>query len=643
LSCPVRSDSLPADTRAAAGTPAAGAHHRPSDDEDDDVCGFSGELRFDGATPDVEAVYRMTGRMISRGPDSEGVWAAGPMAMGHRRLSIIDLSSCGNQPMHDAELGLTIVFNGCIYNYQQLRDQLQQERGYRFFSTSDTEVVLKAYHAWGDGFVERLQGMFAFVIHERATGRTFLGRDRFGIKPLYLAETGDRLRFASSLPALLAGGDVDTTIDRVALHHYLTFHSVVPAPHTIVQGVRKVPPATTIAIEPDGSRDVVEFWRPDFTRDPDRADWTERDWEDAVLDAMRSAVKWRTVADVPVGVLLSGGLDSSMVVGLLAEAGQTGINTFSIGFESVGGEEGDEFKYSDVIAERFDTDHHRLRIDATRMLPALGQAIAAMSEPMVSHDAVAFYLLSQEVSQHVKVVQSGQGADEVFAGYHWYPPMQALTDELGEADRDRLVAAAVDRYAQAFFDRSHDEMAQVLMPDHLVEEDVSRALVERHFRTPGAQTATDMALRLDSQIMLVDDPVKRVDNMTMAWGLEARVPFLDHEVLDVAARIPPELKLAQEGKGVLKEAARRVIPNEVIDRPKGYFPVPALKYLQGPYLDLVRDALHAPEARERGLYRREEVDRLLADPNGQLTPLRGNKLWQLALLEMWLQTHDVSP
>jgi asparagine synthase (glutamine-hydrolysing) len=608
------------------------------------MCGFSGELRLDGRVPDVAAVARMTSRMTSRGPDGEGIWAAGPVALGHRRLSIIDLTACGNQPMHDPDLGLTIVFNGCVYNYQELREQLRAERGERFFSTSDTEVVMKAYRAWGDGFVERLQGMFAFVIHERDSGRTLLGRDRFGIKPLYLAETGSRLRFASSLPALLAGGGIDTSIDPVAMHHYLSFHAVVPAPHTILTGVRKLPPATTLAIEPDGTRHTTEYWTPDFTRDPGRTDWTERDWEDAVLDAMRSAVKWRTVADVPVGVLLSGGLDSSLVVGLLAEAGQTGINTFSIGFEAVGGEEGDEFTYSDVIAREFATDHHRIRIDTARMLPALTDAIGAMSEPMVSHDAVAFFLLSQEVAKHVKVVQSGQGADEVFAGYHWYPPMQALTDALGVgADRDALVRQAVDRYQAAFFDRTHEEMAEVLRPEHRLERDVSRALVARHFARPGAETATDMALRLDSQIMLVDDPVKRVDNMTMAWGLEARVPFLDHEVLDVAARIPPELKLAQEGKGVLKEAARRVIPPEVIDRPKGYFPVPALKYLQGPYLDLVRDALHAPEARQRALFEDAYVARLLGAPNDELTPLRGNKLWQLGLLELWLQAHDVRP
>jgi asparagine synthase (glutamine-hydrolysing) len=319
--------------------------------------------------------------------------------------------------------------------------------------------------------------------------------------------------------------------------------------------VRKLPPATTLAIEPDGTRhdDRVLDARLHPRPGPGRLDRTRLGGRGPRRDAQRR--EWRTVADVPVGVLLSGGLDSSLVVGLLAEAGQTGINTFSIGFEAVGGEEGDEFKYSDVIAREFATDHHRIRIDTARMLPALTDAIGAMSEPMVSHDAVAFFLLSQEVAKHVKVVQSGQGADEVFAGYHWYPPMQALTDALGAgADRDELVRQAVDRYQAAFFDRTHEEMAEVLRPEHRLERDVSRELVARHFARPGAETATDMALRLDSQIMLVDDPVKRVDNMTMAWGLEARVPFLDHEVLDVAARIPPELKLAQEGKGVLKEA-----------------------------------------------------------------------------------------
>jgi asparagine synthase (glutamine-hydrolysing) len=449
---------------------------------------------------------------------------------------------------------------------------------------------------------------------------------------MYLTEDSSRLRFASSLPALLAGGGVDTRIDPIALHHYLSFHSVVPPQRTILRGVTKVPPASLIAIEPDGRRTTTTYWEPDFSRRTETAQWSERDWEDAVLSSLRLAVKRRLVADVPVGCLLSGGVDSSLIVGLLAEAGQHGLKTFSIGFESVGGVKGDEFKYSDIIAERFDTDHHQIRIDTDRMLPALEGAIGAMSEPMVSHDCVAFYLLSQEVAKHVKVVQSGQGADEVFAGYHWYPPMANATS----------LDSSVASYRKAFFDRDPDGVAALVNPDYLAESDPSGQFVTEHFAHPGAESGIDRALRLDTTVMLVDDPVKRVDNMTMAWGLEGRVPFLDHDLVELAASCPPELKVAHEGKGVLKQAARRVIPAEVIDRPKGYFPVPALTHLEGPYLDLVRDALYAPAAKERGLFRPEAVDRLLADPNGRLTPLRGNELWQLALLELWLQSHGIN-
>jgi asparagine synthase (glutamine-hydrolysing) len=425
---------------------------------------------------------------------------------------------------------------------------------------------------------------------------------------------------------------VDTRIDPVALHHYLSWHAVVPAPRTIIRGVRKLAPATIRVVEPDGSSRERIYWEAAYQRDPAKVGWSGGDWEDAVLGSLRTAVRRRLVADVSVGVLLSGGLDSSLVVGLLAEEGQHGLNTFSIGFEAVGGEEGDEFKYSDVIARQFDTDHHQIWIDTERTLPALEAAILAMSEPMVSHDVVGFFLLSQEVSKHVKVVQSGQGADEVFGGYHWYPPLLGV---------DRRAAA--DTYAATFFDRDHAAMAEVVRPEHITDEPVSHQFVAAHMGRPGADSAVDAALRLDSHIMLVDDPVKRVDNMTMAWGLEARVPFLDHELVELAAQCPPELKLARDGKGVLKQAARRVIPSGVIDRPKGYFPVPSLKYLHGPYLDLVRSALHAPAARERGLYRDEYLDRLLADPNSDLTPLRGNRLWQLALLEMWLQAHEIAP
>ena len=592
------------------------------------MCGICGEIRFDHGAADATAVARMAGRMQDRGPDAAGLFAQGRVAFGHRRLKIIDLSDSAQQPMVDPDLGLAIVFNGCIYNYPELRGELEA-KGYRFFSHGDTEVILKAFHAWGADCVTRFHGMFAFAIWERDSGRVTFARDRLGIKPLYLAEVAGGLRFASSLPALLAGGrdGIDTDIDPVALHHYMSFHAVVPAPLTILKGVRKLPPATILTVEADGSRTSRRYW--DLTVEPAGDDLRRapEEWQEMVMEALRLSVRRRLVADVPVGVLLSGGLDSSLIVGLLAEEGQQGLATFSVGFEAAGGEKGDEFQYSDIIARHYGTDHHRIFVESSRLLDTLPKTFAAMSEPMVSYDNVGFYLLSQEVSRHVRVVQSGQGADEVFGGYHWYPPLLGSTDPVAD-------------YARVFCDRGQEDYARAVDP-RFVGDNHSLAFIRDQFARPGAGRAVDKALRLDTTVMLVDDPVKRVDNMTMAWGLEARVPFLDHELVELAGRIPAEHKVRDGGKWVLKEAARKVIPSAVIDRPKGYFPVPALKYIEGPYLDFVRDHLTGDAARSRRLFNPEYVDTLLAAPKDHITPLRGSKLWQVALLEMWLQTHGL--
>jgi asparagine synthase (glutamine-hydrolysing) len=591
------------------------------------MCGIAGEIRFDGNFADSAVVSKMTEALAPRGPDGTGVLARGAVAFGHRRLKIIDLSEKAAQPMTDPQLGLTIVFNGCIYNYPELREELEA-KGYSFFSHGDTEVILKAYHCWREECVEHFHGMFAFAITERDSGRTMLARDRFGIKPLYIAQNASTLRFASSLPALLEAGDVDTTIDRDALHNYMSFHAVVPAPRTILNGVRKLPAATFRVIEADGtSRDHL-YWSPPYERNPADKGLTRDEWRDRVLDALRVAVRRRMVADVPVGVLLSGGVDSSIITGILAEEGQKNLMTFSIGFEEANGEKGDEFVYSDLIAEKFGTDHHKIFVPASDLMRHLPDTIHAMSEPMVSYDNIGFYLLSREVSKHIKVVQSGQGADEVFGGYHWYPPLASSND-------------VVRDYAKVFFDRDHARIANHLSPEWHCEKDASLEFVCDHLMMDRAATPVDRALRLDSHIMLVDDPVKRVDNMTMAWGLEARVPFLDHELVELAATIPTEFKLNDGGKGVLKDAARMVVPSEVIDRKKGYFPVPQLKYIQGEFLDMVRDSLTSKKAVDRGLFRKEYLEELFADPSGHITPLRGSELWQVALLEMWLQEHRI--
>ena len=586
------------------------------------MCGFGIELRRD-APPDRAALERMHAALAPRGPDGDGIWLDGRAGMVHRRLAIIDLSELGAQPMRDEALGLAIVFNGCIYNHHELRAELTA-LGHAFRSTSDTEVIMRGWVEWGEGVLDRLAGMFAFALLEIESGRCVLVRDRLGIKPLYLAELpGGGLRAASTLPALVAAGGVDTDVDPVALHHYLSWHSVVPAPRTILKGVRKLAPATILVVEPDGTRREREYWNPAHERD--EGERTEAEWREALLEALRVAVRRRMVADVPVGVLLSGGLDSSLIVALLAEQGQRGLATFSIGFPDAGGREGNEFAFSDLVATQYATDHHQIRVGTDELVQSLPQAIAAMSEPMVSHDCVAFWLLAQAVSRERKVVQSGQGADEVLGGYSWYPPLLEAP------------GSGLDTYAAEFFDRDDAQLRE--LTGAAAADDVSRAFAAGWFERAGAATPVDRALRLDSRIMLTDDPVKRVDNMTMAHGLEARTPFLDHELVELAARIPPSLKLADGGKGILKAASRGIVPDAVIDREKGYFPVPALSHLEEPVLGMVRDALTSSAARSRGLFHEDVVDAMLADPNAHRTNLDGSTLWQLGLLELWLQEH----
>ncbi|WP_459830555.1 N-acetylglutaminylglutamine amidotransferase, partial [Hydrogenophilus islandicus] len=389
------------------------------------------------------------------------------------------------------------------------------------------------------------------------------------------------------------------------------------------KGVRKIPPATVVTIEPDGRETRRTFWQLDFTRSREEEERPLGEWAERVLEQLRVAVRRRLVAEVPVGALLSGGVDSSLIVALMAEAGGK-PRTYTIGFTDVGDEKGNEFAYAAIVARAFGTEHEEIFVPETELLKRLPEAIAAMSEPMMSHDCVAFYLLSEAVSRHSKVVQSGQGADELFAGYFWYPKIANRHDPVGD-------------YLGVYRDRDYDEYLEAVNPEWRVE-DWAHRLVADHFARPGAAEPLDKALRLDTTVMLVDDPVKRVDNMTMAWGLEARVPFLDHELVELAAKIPPRHKLADGGKGVLKAAARQLLPHEVIDRPKGYFPVPALKYLQGAVLEKVREVLLSPAARSRGLFSLRYVEKLLAQPNEHFTRLRGSKLWQLGVLEWWLQT-----
>ncbi len=566
-----------------------------------------------------------------RGPDAGGSWLQNNVGLGHRRLSIIDLTQAAHQPMLDKELSL--VFNGCIYNYLQLRTELI-ELGHNFVSNSDTEVILKAYRQWGMDCVKRFEGMFAFAIWDDDQQQLLIARDRFGIKPLYYSPVKGGFRFASNTKALLLSGEINTEIDPIGLHHQFTLHGVIPAPHTILKGIKKLEPGHWLIINPDGQIYKKQYWRLESKAIHKNTYKTEKQWITALHKQLKKAVHKRlTAADVPVGVLLSGGLDSSLIVGLLDQAGVKDIHTFSIGFEDVAEEKGSEFEYSDLVVERYKTKHKKYLISNEEVLPRLPEAIKNMAEPMFGQDAIAFYLLAEQVSKDVKVVMSGQGADEVFAGYFWYPQMVSAHKKLTKQQM------AIDAFAPFYFDRNHQEWLAMIDPKYHIE-DVTSNFINDKLNEPNADSFIDQVLRLDSTTLIVDDPVKRVDNMTMAWGLEARVPFLDHHLVELAMAAPEELKTT-DFKYILKKIARGIVPDEVIDRPKGYFPMPALKYVRGNFFKMMKDTLTSKIAIKRGLFNQTYIKKLLDNAEGEesFTVIKGSKLWHVTLLELWLQEH----
>ena len=584
------------------------------------MCGIAGILNFNSQQPSLSDMKKMLAVLAVRGPDDSGTWGEQEVLFGHRRLAVIDLSNQAHQPMVDDATAL--IFNGTIYNHLELRKELQA-KGFVFKSHSDTEVIAKAYQAWGLECVPKLSGMFAFALWDRATKLLHLVRDRFGIKPLYYSKQNDCLIFASNPQAIIKSGKISSQLDLEALHFHFSLHAVVPAPRTILRQIRKVKPAHILSFNMDKSSEK-RYWQLnslEVKRD-------DLEWQQLTLNALRQAVKRRIQnADVPVGVLLSGGLDSSILVGLLAEQGAKNLQTFSVGFEDDVNEKGNEFTYSDSVAHKFQTQHHKISVANREVLKKLPDAIANMAEPMFGQDAVAFYLLSEQVSKHVKVVQSGQGADEVFAGYFWYQKMLTTSSNIDQQWK---------QFHYNYVDRDHYEMTTMLQKP---VPNITQQWLKQQFSNILADSFLAKVLNLDVCNLIVDDPVKRVDNMTMAWGLEARVPFLDHQLVELVATMPDRLKLAQGGKGILKTVARGIIPDIIIDRPKAYFPMPALKYIRGDFLIWIKEILLSNTARQRGLYQPKYVEKLLSQPTEHFTRINGSKLWHLALTEAWLQTH----
>lgn len=593
------------------------------------MCGISGEIRFDGKDTDIAAVAAVTRHMHRRGEDGEGIVSFGSKAFGHRRLKIFDLSEKAQQPMFDQKLGLAITFNGAIYNYLVLRRELQ-EKGYQFFSASDTEVLLKAYHCWGLDMLAKINGMFVFAIWERESGKTVLVRDRMGIKPLYYTHKPGYLRFASALPALLTC-ETDKIVDDEALHYYLMFH-VVPEPLSLIKGINKLEPGTAMVIDADGRSRKHRYWKLDFLSAGENSVLTENEWLEQLEITLIDAVKCRLLADVPIGILLSGGLDSSLIVALIAETTNKAPSTFSIGFESTPEEAGDEFSYSDIIARRFSTDHHKIFVETPKMHKSLIGCIKAMSEPMPSHDNVGFYILSKEVKKHVTVVQSGQGADELFAGYHWFQNMDRKV-----VSYDKAAAELCDRIA----DNSYDDYLGIVSPERRTPNH-ALSYMERLCGENESRSMVDHLQQYESTCALTNGPVARVDNMTMAWGLEARVPFLDYHVAELACRMPARLKTRKGGKYLLKKLARKFLPEEIIDRPKGYFPVPRLKNPGVEEINWLKEILSPANIKKRALFNHSYIEKLFKSSRSGSTNLGASRLWQIGVLECWLQANRIS-
>ena len=583
------------------------------------MCGIVGEYFFD-KNYKINNFDLLLNKIKSRGPDYSGFFVKNNLALGHSRLSIIDLSSASNQPYQDNEAQLILVYNGCIYNYKKLREILEKN-GHTFRTTGDTEVVLTSYKEWGYDCLKKFEGDFAFAIWDNKKRKLFLARDRFGVKPLYYHHSKNFFRFGSNIQSLIVKEDINLELDHKSLHLHFSLHSVVPAPKTIFKNINKIKPGHYMVLGDNNKLVIEQYWKLNIL-EQDQYISDEIEAKNLIKDSLVEAIEKRIDAsDIDVGVLLSGGLDSSLIVALAIKKFPK-LKTYSIGFDDDKKEKGSEFFYSDQVVNHFKTDHKKFIVDNNSVLSRLPETFKSMSEPMVAQDAVAFYMLSEIVSKEVKVVLSGQGADEGFGGYFWYQKIK--TEQNNYAN-----------FLKHYADRDHDEMIEFL--NYKYTENYTSRMIKKIFDKNKSKNLISKVLNYDITNLVVDDPVKRVDNMTMAWGLEARVPFLDHQLIEASTKIDPNIHLLRNGKNILKKISDSILPEDIISRKKGYFPMPALKYIRGEYYDFVYDILTSSECFNRNIYNMDYIKKLLKKPNEYTTAIDGNKLWHAAATELWFQ------
>ena len=583
------------------------------------MCGICGEFKFTKDSFDSIKLDNLMTSISMRGKDSKGRYLDNDIFLGHHRLSIIDISDKSNQPMRIGNY--VIVFNGVIFNYPLIKKNLEQ-KGHTFKSTGDTEVIIRSYIEYGSECVKHLDGVFAFCIYDIEKKVIFLARDRIGIKPLYYHIDNNQISFSSHMKGIIKNMKIKE-IDPIALNYQFTLHSVVPAPHTIIKNIKKLEPGCTLTVSKKGKISKKRYFD---INDIQLNNYSNDEMNENISSLLSSAVEKRiNIADVPVGILLSGGLDSSLITAI-SKKFENKINTYSIGFDTINNEEGNEFYYSDKIAANFRTVHEKYQISDLDLLMNLDEVILNMSEPMFSQDSSAFYLLARNVSNTTKVVMSGQGADEVFGGYFWYKKIM-----------EEKNLNAIDTLSKYYFDRSYDSY-KTIINKNFVEDNYAyneiQSILDR--MNPDFDTL-DKVFRLELSMFIIDDPVKRVDNMTMSHSLEARVPYLDIDLIKFMLSIKSEKKISNGEKYLLKQVSEKYLSDEIINREKFYFPVPPLKIIKDKFFDYCKTTLNSDAAIQRNLFNKEYVSKLLKNPNKHFTNLNGNELWHFTLLERWLQ------
>jgi asparagine synthase (glutamine-hydrolysing) len=624
------------------------------------MCGIAGMVSTMSGAAQQRSVAAATLALAHRGPDDSGLWFDQHCALGHRRLSIIDLSPAGHQPMattnSDGAGSLQIVFNGEIYNYQSLRAELETY-GHRFRTKTDTEVILTAYRQWGSESLAKLRGMFAFAMWDAATRTLFLARDRVGKKPLFFAQTADSFCFASEMQGILQFADVARDINLAALDYYFSW-GYIPAPLTGFKGVHKLLPGHWMRVQLSGrdlKTETQRYWQLDHAT---KLDISEREATAQLREKLTEAVRLRMISDVPLGAFLSGGIDSSIVVGLMAQQSSQRVKTFSVGFREASY---NETAYAQAVARKWHTEHTEFTVEPNA-LEVLPQLVRHFGEPYADSSAIPTYYVAKLTRQHVTVALTGDGGDESFAGYDRYyanrvahrinslgfggmarfasrllPDSADFRDARRRAKRFLSVAplSAAQRYSRWMGYFSEEQKAQLYSSEALRgngEQWLADLL--NGFESLGA---VESAMATDVVSYLPNDLLVKVDIATMASSLEARSPFLDHQVMEFAAKLPTNLKLnGRNSKYILKQAFADLLPDEVKNRGKLGFGVPVGNWFRGPLTSFLRDTLSSSATKDRGLLNGGFVQKLVEEHVSGRADY-GYQLWTLLALELWFQ------